>query len=104
MPPVSRHLQCRITLYSNAKNITQIRNWDKGHGIDVVLFLLLTFYYYYHYDYYYGLKLSFMILAVFTFGVCHYRGCAFSMVRKLNCTFSTSKEEKSSNFCPMFSF
>ena len=46
MPPVSRHLQCGITLYSYVKNVTRIRNWDKGNGIDVVLFLLLIFYYY----------------------------------------------------------
>ena len=49
MPPVSCLLQCRIALYSNVKNVTQIRNWDKGHGIDVVLFLLLIFDYYYYY-------------------------------------------------------
>ena len=69
MPPVSRNLQCGITLYSNVKNVTRIRNWDKGHGIHVVLFLLLIFYYYYHYYnyYYYRLKLSLMIFCCFHF-------------------------------------
>ena len=67
MPPVSRHLQCGITLYSNAKIVTRIWNWDKGHGIDVVLFLLLIFYYYY---YYYRLKLSFTIFLLFSLLVC----------------------------------
>ena len=39
--PVSRHLQCGITLYSKYKNETRIRNWDKWRGIYVVLLLLL---------------------------------------------------------------
>ena len=57
MPPVSRHLQCGITLYSNVKTETQIRTWDKGHGIDVVLILLLS------------IKTVFQdFFAVFTFG------------------------------------
>ena len=33
-------------MYSYVKNVTRIQNWDKGHEIDVVLFLLLIFYYY----------------------------------------------------------
>ena len=74
MPPVNPHLQCGINLYSNVKNVTRIRNWDKGHGIDVVLFLLLIFYYYYYYNnyyyYYYGLKLSFTIFLLFSLSVC----------------------------------
>ena len=39
--PVSRHLQCGITLYSKYKNETRIRNLNKWCGIYVVLLLLL---------------------------------------------------------------
>ena len=62
MPPVSHHLQCGITLYSNVKNVTRIWNWDKGHGIDVVLSLLLIFDYYYYYYYYHHYSLSVCVI------------------------------------------
>ena len=39
--PVSRHLQCGMTLYSKYKNETRIRDWDKWRGIYVVVVIII---------------------------------------------------------------
>ena len=71
MPPVSRHLKCGIALYNICKK-RSIGAWDRCCIIFIINILLLLL----------SIKTVFHIFfAIFTLGLCHYLGCAFSMVR-----------------------
>ena len=70
MSPVSCHLQCGITLYSKCKKRStnsELGQWTRDRCCFIIIYII-------------DLNcLSQFFFAIFTFGLCHYRGCAFSM-------------------------